>query len=84
MTIEDYNTATDIIAKIQWLDNCIYDIKNIIQRSDTTNWVMAVRPNNSHPFTDINHVGLLPKFLNMALSKLCEERKDLMEKLEEI
>ena len=27
MTIEDYNTATDIIVKIQKLDNCIYYIK---------------------------------------------------------
>ena len=29
MTIEDYNTATDIIAKIQGLDNYIYDIKDV-------------------------------------------------------
>lgn len=84
MTIEDYNTATDIIAKIQGLDNYIYDIKDMLQRSDTTKWDMAVRPNNAHPFTDINHEGLLPEFLNMALSKLCEERKKLMEKLEEL
>lgn len=84
MTIEDYNTATDIMVKIQKLDNCINNIKNIIQRDCTTEWLMAVRPNNSHPFTDINHEGLLPEFLNMALSKLCEERKSLMEKLEEL
>lgn len=84
MTIEDYNTATDIITKIQELDNCIYDLKNIIQTSDTTEWIMAVRPNTYHPFTNINHEGLLPEFLNMALSKLCEERKNLMEKLEEL
>ena len=84
MTIEDYNTATDIITKIQGLDNCICDIKYIIQTSDTTKWDMAVRPNRSHSFTAIRHEGLLPEFLNMALSKLCEERKNLKEKLEEL
>lgn len=84
MTIEDYNTATDIIVKIQKLDNCIYDIKNIIQRSDTSEWLMEIRPNRLHSLNEINHKGLLPEFLNMALSKLHEERKDLMEKLEEL
>ena len=84
MTTEEYNIATDIITKLQTLDNSIYDIKHIIQTSDVAKWDMAIRPNDSHPYTTINHKGLLPEFLNMALSKLHEERKDLMEKLEEL
>ena len=84
MTTEEYNIATDIITKLQTLDNSICDIKHIIQTSDVAKWDMAIRPNDSHPYTTINHKGLLPEFLNMALSKLHEERKDLMEKLEEL
>lgn len=84
MTIEDYNTATDIMAKIQKLDNSIYDIKFIIQTSDVAKWNMEIRPNDSHPYTKIDHKGLLPEFLNMALSNLCEERAELKKKLEEL
>ena len=84
MTIEDYNAATDIMAKMQRLDDSIYDIKNIIQISDVTKWKMAIRPNDSHPYTNIDHKGLLLEFLNMALSNLCEERAELKKKLEEL
>ena len=84
MTIEEYNTASDIITKIQTLDDSIYAIENILQRSDVAKWLMEIRPNRTFSLKEIDHKGLLPEFLNMALSKLCEERKDLMEKLEEL
>lgn len=84
MTIEDYNTASDIITKIQTLDDSICGIKYILQTSDTAEWLMEIRPNKSYSLKEINHKGLLPEFLNMALSKLCEEREDLMERLEEL
>ena len=84
MTIEDYNTASDIITKIQTLDDSIYAIENILQRSDVDKWLMEIRPTRTFSLKEINHKGLLPEFLNMALSKLYEERKDLMEKLEEL
>lgn len=84
MTIEEYNTATDIIKKIQTLDNEIYDIKNIIRDSDAANWNMEIRPNNSHPLININHKGLLPEFLNMVLSELCKERAELARTLEKL
>ena len=84
MTIEDYNTASDIMAKIQALDNSIYDIRYIQQTSDVAKWNMAVRPYDSHPYTVIDHKGLLPEFLNMVLSNLCEERAELKKKLEEL
>lgn len=84
MTTEEYNIATDIITKLQILDNSIYDIKNIIQTSDTAEWLMDIRPNASYSYTTINHKGLLPEFLNTVLSKLCEERAELKKKLEEL
>lgn len=84
MTIEDYNAATAIIAKMKRLDDSICDIKNAIQTSDVTKWNMAIRPNDSFPYTKIDHEGLLLEFLNMALSNLCEEREELKKKLEEL
>ena len=84
MTIEEYNKASDFITKIQILDNDIYDIKYILQTSDTAEWLMEIRPNQSHPLKTIHHKGLLPEFLNTVLSKLREERAELTKKLEEI
>ena len=84
MTIEEYNKASGIITKIEALDNEIYDIKYILQTSDTAKWLMEIRPNNAHPLKTIDHEGLLPEFLNAVLSKLCEERAELKKKLEEI
>lgn len=84
MTIEEYNAASDIITKMKILDNSIYDIKNILQTSNTAEWMMEIRPNTSHPLKIINHKGLLPEFLNTVLSKLREERAELTKKLEEI
>ena len=84
MKIEDYYAAGDIIQGIKRLDNSISNIKYIIQTSDATKWTMAVRPNNSHPYTIIDHKGLLLEFLNMTLSNLLKERAELKEKLEEL
>lgn len=84
MTIEEYNTASDIITKMQTLDDSIYAIENILQTSDVAKWLMEIRPNRAHPLKEIDHKGLLPEFLNMALSKLCEEREELKKKLEAI
>ena len=84
MTIEEYNMASDIITKIQTLDDCIANIKNILQTRDVADWIMEIRPNRAYSLMAIDHKGLLPEFLNMALSKLCEERKVLKEKLEEL
>ena len=84
MTIEEYNTASDIITKMQALEDSIYDIKNIIQTSDTAKWLMEIRPNNAHPLKCIDHKGLLPEFLNTILVKLHEEHDELKKKLEQI
>ena len=84
MTLEDYNTATNIVEELHTLENSISDIKNIMQTSDTAKWNMEIRPNNYHSLKVIDHKGLLPEFLNMILSKLCEEYKELKKKLEEL
>ena len=84
MTIEDYNTASDIITKIQTLDDSIYAIENILQTSNVAEWLMEIRPTRTFSLKEIDHKGLLPEFLNMALSKLCEEREELKKKLEAI
>ncbi len=84
MTIEEYNTASDIITKIQTLDDSIYAIENILQTSDVSKWLMEIRPNRTHSLKEIDHKGLLPEFLNVALAKLYEEREKLNKKLEAI
>lgn len=84
MTIEDYNTATDIITKLKKLDDSICDINHILQTSDVTKWDMGIRPNSSHPYTEIDHKGRLLEFLNMALFNLGKERAELIEKLEKL
>ena len=84
MTIEEYNKASDLITKINTLDNDIYDIKYILQTSNTAEWLMEIRSNRANPLKAINHKGLLPEFLNTVLSKLREERAELKKTLEEI
>ena len=84
MTIEEYNVASGYIEKLQTLEDSIYDIKNIMQTSNTAKWLMEIRPNKSYPLKAIDHKGLLPEFLNTVLSKLCEEHAELTKKLEEI
>ena len=84
MTIEEYNTATDIIKKLQTLDDSIYDIKFLLQKNSVSEWLMEIRLCKSNSPHVIDHKGLLPEFLNMTLSKLREERAELAKKLEEI
>lgn len=84
MTIEEYNVASGYIEKLQILENRIHDIKNIIQTSNTAEWLMEIRPSKSHTLKVIDHKGLLPEFLNMILSKWLEEYEELKKALEEI
>lgn len=84
MTIEEYNTATDIIKKLKALDDSIYDIKFLLQQKHIAKWDMEIRLSRTNSPHVIDHKGLLPEFLNMTLSKLHEEREELVKKLEEI
>lgn len=84
MTLENYEAATAIVARIQELNNSICDINHILQTSNTAEWLMEIRPSKSHSLNTIDHKGLLPTFLNMVLTNLCEERAELKKKLEEL
>ena len=56
MTIEAYNTATNIMKKMQTLNDSIERIEGLTLK-DTTEWLMEIRPNNSHPLMIIDHKG---------------------------
>lgn len=83
MTMEAYNAATDIMKKIQTLNDSIESIEGLTLR-DTAEWLMEIRPNNSHPLMIINHKGLLPEFLDAVLAKLREERAELNRELDKL
>lgn len=83
MTIDDYNKARDLIEQIERTQNEIYDLKDII-RNDTSYWLMEVRPNTSHQYKRVNHCGLLPEFLQVALAKNLEKLHKLESELEKL
>lgn len=82
MTRETYESAKKIIAKMNEVETHIQELGHIIQTSDTAQWDMAIRAGNAFPFVEIQHKGLLPKFLNAVLMKYLDERADLMKELE--
>ena len=83
MTIEAYNTATNIMKKMQTLNDSIERIEGLTLK-DTTEWLMEIRPNNSHPLMIIDHKGLLPEFLDAVLAKLRKERAKLNRELDKL
>lgn len=83
MTIEAYNAATNIMKKMQTLNDSIESIEGLTLK-DTTEWLMEIRPNNSHPLMTIDHKGLLPEFLDVVLAKLREERAELNRELDKL
>ena len=54
----------------------VYDKRTVVED--------PLNPSDSVPFMAIDHKGLLPEFLNMVLSKQCEEYEELKKALEEI
>lgn len=83
MTTEAYYTARDLMIKIHSLDAAIGSIETMTL-NDMSGWVMEIRPNMSYPPESINHAGLLPKFLDLILAKLREEREELNRELEKL
>lgn len=83
MTVEAYNAATDIIKKIQTLNDSIEIIEGL-KLKDTAEWLMEIRPNNSHPLMIIDHKGLLPEFLDAVLTKLRKEYAELNRELDKL
>jgi hypothetical protein len=60
----------------------IQELTHIIQTSDTAQWDMAIREGRSFSYMEIQHKGLLPKFLNEVLTKYQDERDNLLKELE--
>lgn len=82
MTREMYESAKRIIARLNEVEVHINELTHIMQTSDTTYWHMAIHANSTFPYKEIQHMGLLPEFLNAVLMKYQDERADLMKKLE--
>ena len=80
MTLESYDKARDIVIKIRSLDTAIAELQNIMQ-SDTSKWILEVRENKSCSLNEINHYGLLPKFLELIISRHRAEREKLINEL---
>ena len=83
MTLESFNKARDIVIKIRLLDAAIADLKDIM-RNDTSEWIIEVRPNASHPPKKVDHDGLLTEFLQAVLSKYIEKLHKLQSELDEL
>lgn len=81
MTLESYEKASSIVTKLRSLDAAIYELKTIIQRNDTSNWILEVRASKSHSLQSINHYGTLPKILDTILTKHLAERDALVDEL---
>lgn len=82
MTRETYESAKKIIAKMNEVEAHIQELTYIIQTSDTAQWDMAIREGRSFSYMEIQHMGLLPEFLNAVLMQYQDERADLMKELD--
>ena len=83
MTADDYNKARDLVIKIDALEGEISDLRWIINEN-TSSWMMEVRPSESFCLRKINHHGLLPEFLQAALSKQHAKLHELEKELDKL
>lgn len=83
MTIEEYSRASEIIKKLDILNDTIADLKAIMH-NDTAKWLMEVRPYASHSQKRVNHYEMLPEFLEAIYSKTIAEYEALKRELEQI
>lgn len=83
MTIDDYKKAGDLVREIDTLKGEISDLREIMN-SDTSSWVMEVRPNKTFSLRPINHHGLLPEFLQAVLSKHLARLHELENELDKL
>lgn len=83
MTIETHNKSCEILTRLNILDKEIDKLKRIIEQ-DTTLWVMEIRKSKSWPLIEINHLGMLPEFLQAILSKHIAERNKLQKEFDEL
>ena len=83
MTIEDYKKARDLVIKIDALEGEISDLRAIMN-NDTSSWMIEVRPNTTFSLRKINHLGLLPEFLQAVLSKHLAKLHELKKELDKL
>ncbi len=83
MTIETYNKSCEIITRLNILDEEIDELKRIA-KLDTTLWIMEIRELETFPLKKINHLGMLPEFLQAILSKCIAERNKLQKEFDEL
>lgn len=83
MTLDSFEKARGITAKIYSLDEEIAELRNIISH-DTSKWIFQVREGMSFSARSIDHYGMLHEMLQEILSKHVSERKQLVEELEKL
>lgn len=83
MTIEDYKKARDLAIKIDVLEGEISDLRAIMD-NDTSSWMMEVRQSTTCSLRKINHLGLLPEFLQAVLSKHLAKLHELKKELDKL
>ncbi len=84
MNLEQYYEAKGIVARIEYLDDEIEKIKNLLGKKSLARWDMMVAADQYSGCQVISHYGLLPEFLKAALNKHVKERDKLIEKLTKI
>ena len=83
MTIETYEKAREIKARINLYDDEINKLKRIV-RQDTSSWIIGIRESKCCSLNEINHFGMLPEFLQAILSKYIAERNKLQKEFDEL
>ena len=83
MTIDDYKKAGALVREIGALKDEIRELREIMN-ADTSSWMMEVRPSESFCLRKINHHGLLPEFLQAALSKQHAKLHELEKELDKL
>ena len=83
MKYESFEKARDILIKLKVLDEEITELKRM-KEHDTTSWTMEIRESKSCSLNEINHCGMLPKFLEAILAKYIAERNKLQKEFDEL
>ena len=83
MTIEEYSRASEIIKKLDILNDTIAELKDLMHKN-TAQWQMEVRVCASFSPHRLNHYGMLPEFLEAIYAKTIAEYEALKRELEQI
>lgn len=84
MTLENYEKAKEIIAKINYINDEIRELRYLLDNSDLSKWRMEVRYSTTFSPRSIDHCGMLPEFMQTILEKKIARYKELKKELEEL